>query len=121
MLLRIILGVVFLANGVSKFQGGIDNTVGWFESLGIPGILAYAVGTIELAGGIALILGLGTRIVSLLFGIIMIGAIFKVKLADGFLNGYVFDLVLLIIAIHMVLNGSKLISLGQLIMKDREA
>ena len=75
-LLRIILGLVFLANGVAKFQGGIENTVGWFDSIGIPGFLAYAVGTIELVGGIAIILGLGTRIVSLLFGIIMIGAIF---------------------------------------------
>ncbi|MEC5425246.1 DoxX family protein [Virgibacillus sp. C22-A2] len=120
-LLRITLGLVFLANGVAKFQGGIENTVGWFESIGIPGFLAYAVGTIEIAGGIAIILGLGTRIVSLLFGIIMIGAIFTVNLPNGFLNGYVFDLVLLIIAIHLILNGSKLYSLGQLLFKGRQS
>ncbi|MEK3889452.1 DoxX family protein [Bacillus sp. FSL K6-3431] len=120
-LLRVMLGLVFLANGVSKFQGGIENTVGWFDSIGIPGFLAYAVGTIELVGGIAMILGVGTRIVSLLFGIIMIGAIFTVKLPDGFLNGYVYDLVLLVLAAHIVLNGSKLLSLGQLIFKGREA
>ena len=120
-LLRIILGLVFLANGVAKFQGGIENTVSWFDSIGIPGFLAYAVGTIELVGGIAIILGLGTRIVSLLFGIIMIGAIFTVNLPAGFLNGYVLDLVLLVLAVHIVLNGSKLFSLGQLIFKGREA
>lgn len=79
------------------------------------------MGTIEVAGGIAIILGLGTKIVSLLFGIIMIGAIVTVKLPDGFLNGYVYDLVLLVIAIHMVLNGSKLYSLGQLLPKGRES
>ncbi|KAB7704244.1 DoxX family membrane protein [Bacillus aerolatus] len=121
LLLRIMLGLVFLANGVAKFQGGIGNTAGWFESIGIPGFLAYAVGIVELVGGIAIILGLGTRIVSLLFGLIMIGAIFTVKLPDGFLNGYVYDLVLLVIAIHMVLNGSKLYSLGQLLFKGKES
>ncbi|MEK3936293.1 DoxX family protein [Sporosarcina sp. FSL W7-1349] len=115
LLLRLVLGLVFLANGVTKFQGGIGNTAGWFESIGIPGFLAYAVGTIELVGGIALILGLGTRIVSMLLGIIMIGAIFTVNLSAGFLNGYVLDLVLLVLAVHLVLNGSKLYSLGQLL------
>ena len=121
LLLRIVLGLVFLANGFTKFQGGIGNTAGWFESIGIPGFLAYAVGTIELVGGIALILGIGTRVVSLLLGIIMLGAIFTVNLSAGFLNGYVFDLVLLVIAVHMVLNGSKLFSLEQVIFKGREA
>ncbi|RLL41336.1 DoxX family protein [Oceanobacillus piezotolerans] len=119
-LLRIILGVVFLANGITKFTGGIENTVGWFESIGIPGFLAYIVGVIEVVGGIAIILGIATRLVSLLFGLIMIGAIFTVKLSAGFLNGYVYDLVLLVIAIHMILNGSKLYSLGNLIFKERE-
>ncbi|UOQ48220.1 DoxX family protein [Gracilibacillus caseinilyticus] len=121
LLLRVMLGVVFLANGIAKFQGGIENTVGWFDSLGLPGFLAYVVAIIELVGGIAIILGLGTRIVALLFGLIMLGAIFTVKLPDGFLNGYVYDLVLLVIAIHINLNGSKLYSLGQLVSKNRES
>src|SRR4051812_26542108 len=86
-LLRVMLGLVFLANGVAKFQGGIENTVGWFDSIGIPGFLAYVVAIIELVGGIALILGVGTRIVSVLIGFIMLGAIFTVKLPAGFLNG----------------------------------
>ena len=119
-LLRIMLGLVFLANGVVKFQGGIENTVGWFESIGLPGILAYAVAIIELVGGIAIILGLGTKIVSVLFGLIMLGGIFTVKLSSGFLNGYVYDLVLLIISIHLVLNGSKLYSLDQLLFKGQK-
>ncbi|WP_163536165.1 DoxX family protein [Gracilibacillus sp. YIM 98692] len=121
LLLRIILGLVFLANGAAKFQGGIENTVGWFDSIGIPGFLAYVVAFIELVGGIAIILGIGTRIVSVLFGIIMLGAIFTVKLPDGFLNGYVYDLVLLVIAIHMILNGSKLYSLGHMLFKGKAA
>ncbi|QUW20447.1 DoxX family protein [Sporosarcina sp. Marseille-Q4063] len=120
LLLRVVLGIVFLAHGASKFQGGIGNTVGWFESIGIPGFLAYAVGTIEVVGGIALILGIGTRVVSVLLGIIMLGAIFTVNLPAGFLNGYVLDLVLLVLAVHMVLNGSKLLSLGQVVFKGKD-
>ncbi|WP_197033361.1 hypothetical protein [Halobacillus karajensis] len=38
----------------------------------------------------------------------MSGAFFTVELPEGFLNGYDYDLVLLVIAIHIVLNGSKL-------------
>jgi putative oxidoreductase len=120
LLLRVVLGIVFLAHGVSKFQGGIGNTAGWFDSIGIPGFLAYAVGTIELVGGIALILGIGTRVVSLLLGIIMLGAIFTVNLQAGLLEGYVLDLVLLVLAAHLVLNGSKLLSLEQVIYKGKE-
>jgi putative oxidoreductase len=120
LLLRVVLGIVFLAHGVSKFQGGIGNTAGWFDSIGIPGFLAYAVGTIELVGGIALILGIGTRVVSLLLGIIMLGAIFTVNLQAGLLEGYVLDLVLLVLAAHLVLNGSKLLSLEQVIYKGKD-
>ncbi|WP_272436668.1 DoxX family protein [Terrihalobacillus insolitus] len=75
----------------------------------------------ELVGGIAIMLGIGTRIVALLFGLIMLGAISTVKLPNGFLNGYVYDLVLLDVAVHMILNGSKLYYLGQLILKGRES
>ncbi|OAH54771.1 oxidoreductase [Domibacillus aminovorans] len=112
-LLRIVLGISFFVHGLVKFQGGISNTVGWFESIGIPGFLAYVVGTIELVGGIALILGLGTRIVSALLVVVMIGAILKVKLAIGFLGsaemaGYELDLAFLVIALFLTINGSKL-------------
>ena len=46
-----------------KFSAGISGTVGWFASMGLPGFLAYVVAIIELVGGIAMILGVGTRIV----------------------------------------------------------
>jgi putative oxidoreductase len=73
--LRISTGVLFLAHGwmkVSVFT--IPGTVGFFESLGLPAILAYATIFAELAGGIALILGLGTRLVSLALIPVLLGA-----------------------------------------------
>ncbi len=105
-ILRVILGLIFFIHGLVKFQGGIGNTVGFFDSVGIPGFMAYIVGGIELIGGIALLLGLGTRIIAALFAIILLGAIFTVKLSAGFLNGgYEFELVLLAVSIHLILMG----------------
>ncbi len=64
--LRISTGVLFLAHGWMKVSAfTIPGTVAFFESLGLPGVLAYFTIFAELAGGIALILGLGTRLVSI--------------------------------------------------------
>jgi putative oxidoreductase len=122
LLLRVVLGITFFVHGVSKLQGGLENTAGWFSSIGIPGILAYVVTGIELIGGIALIVGLGTRIVSALMALIMLGAIVKVKMGTGFLGGYELDLVLMVIAIYLAMNGSSMISVdSKLPSKETQA
>jgi putative oxidoreductase len=122
LLLRVVLGITFFVHGVSKLQGGMENTAGWFSSIGIPGFLAYVVAGIELIGGVALIVGLGTRIVSSLMALIMLGAIVKVKLGSGFLGGYELDLVLMVIAIYLAINGSSMISLdSKLPSKETQA
>lgn len=110
LLLRVALGLIFVVHGLSKFQGGIDNTAGWFQSIGLPGFAAYLIALIELAGGIALVVGLGTRIVSGLFIAIMLGAIIKVKFAAGFLNGFELELALMVMALYLAFNGSKMLS-----------
>ena len=125
LILRVVLGVAFFVHGLAKFQGGIENIVGWFESIGLPGFLAYGVALLEAAGGIALIVGLGTRIVSALFALLMIGAILKVKLAAGFLGngqsaGYELDLAFLAMAASLAITGSKLYSLDQMIFRGRD-
>lgn len=121
-ILRITLGALFLIHGIVKFQGGIENIVGWFSSLGLPGFMAYAVALIEIIGGIALIIGLATRYVSALYVLLMIGAILKVKLSVGLLGngqmaGYELDLAFLVIALYLAINGSKLLSIDQLFSK----
>lgn len=123
--LRVILGLTFFIHGLSKFQGGIGNTVGFFESLGILGFLAYVVAIIELIGGIMLILGIGTRIVSGLFVVIMLGAIFTVKLSAGFLGdgqmaGYELELALLAMAIFLAIANSTSFSLGNKFFRSKE-
>lgn len=115
LLIRIVLGITFLVHGIAKFQMGLGNVAGWFESIGIMGGLGYAVAFIELLGGIALILGLGTRIVSALIAIVLIGAIFTAKLSLGFIGeiaaGYELDVVLLSMAGALIISGSQLYAL----------
>ena len=120
LILRVTLGALFFFHGLDKFQGGIENIVAWFDSMGLPGFLAYVVALIELVGGIALVIGFGTRLVSALMAIIMIGATLKVKLSLGLLGngqmaGYELDIAFLAMAIYLVINGSKVLSVGQLI------
>ena len=77
LLLRVTMGVVFLAHAWLKIAVFTPaGTVQFFQSLGLPGPLAYLVIFAELAGGIALILGLWTRAVSLALIPILLGAIF---------------------------------------------
>ncbi|MFP5111980.1 DoxX family protein [Bacillaceae bacterium C204] len=125
LIIRVMLGMTFFVHGLVKFQGGIENIVGWFDSIGLPGFLAYGVATVEMIGGAALILGLGSRIVSIILSLLMIGAIVKVKLAGGFLGngqmaGYELDLALLAMAVFIAINGSKMFALDQLIFKGKQ-
>ncbi|RST72497.1 DoxX family protein [Siminovitchia acidinfaciens] len=122
-ILRVILGLTFFIHGLAKFQDGISNTVGFFDILGIPGFLAYAVAVIELVGGIALILGIGTRVIGLLFALIMVGAIITAKLPAGFLGngqmaGYELDLALLAMSIYFVMADKSVLSLDQKIFNS---
>ena len=75
---------------------GPDAVAEMLAGLGIPlaGVMAWVVILVELLGGIALILGIGTRHFSLLLAIIMTVAILKVKLAKGW-GEYNYDLILL--------------------------
>jgi len=74
-ILRVSLGVMILAHGLLKvFVFTIPGTVGFFESLGYPGALAYLVIAAEIFGGLALIAGIWTRFVALALVPIQIGA-----------------------------------------------
>ena len=85
-LLRVTSGVWFLIHALVKvFVFTLPGTVGFFESIGLPGFLAYVVIAAELAGGIALIVGFQTRIVALALSVILLGSIYTPHFAAGFL------------------------------------
>lgn len=84
-ILRVSMGILFLAHaGLKLFIFTPAGTVGFFESLGFPGFLAYAVIAGELIGGIALILGVATRWVSLALVPVLLGSIYAPHGAAGF-------------------------------------
>lgn len=73
--LRLASGGLFIAHGLMKvFVFTISGTVGYFESLGLPGVLAYLIIFAEIIGGIGLVLGVATRTIALATLPILLGA-----------------------------------------------
>ncbi|MEY4696181.1 MAG: hypothetical protein RIT14_609 [Pseudomonadota bacterium] len=84
-LLRVTSGLWFLLHaGLKIFVFTPAGTVGFFESIGLPGPLAYLVILAELLGGLALIAGVRTRVVALALSIVLIGSIYTPHFATGF-------------------------------------
>lgn len=83
--LRVTMGILFVIHGGLKlFVFGPVGTVGYFASLGLPAIAAYATIAAEMGGGILLIVGLFSRWVSLALVPVMLGTIVLVHGAKGF-------------------------------------
>lgn len=114
--LRVTLGVIMAVHGWQKLTGmtpaGFGNNM--LDGLGIPGPVAVAwiVTLIELVGGIALIVGFGTRIAAALIGVVLIGATLLVKLDIGLiagqgapLPGAELDLALIALAVGVIALG----------------
>ena len=123
-IMRVVLGIIFVFHGADKFQMGLSNVEAWFASIGIPGFLAYGVAVLELVGGIMLILGLFTRYLSGLFVIMLIGAIFTAKLSAGLLGngqsaGYELDLAFILISLYLVVADQSPFSVDRFIMSKR--
>lgn len=76
LLLRVSLGVMFLAHGLvlKLLTFGVGGTAGYFQSIGYPAVFAYIVIAAEILAGIALVLGVWVRAVALLAVPILLGA-----------------------------------------------
>ncbi|WP_427016271.1 DoxX family protein [Pseudarthrobacter sp. P1] len=100
--LRVVVGFLFAAHGWQKYsQFTIAGTRGAFAQMGVPAadLVAPIVATLELAGGIALVLGLLTRPIAALLVLDMIGALVLVHASAGvFVEAGGFEMVLLLAA-----------------------
>ncbi|MGD1834972.1 MAG: DoxX family protein [Nitrososphaeraceae archaeon] len=114
--LRIVIGIIFIAHGLPKIFD-IDGTSGFFSSIGLPPELVIPVFLVEFLGGIAIFVGILTRIASILLIINMIGAIISAHIPDGFVMGYEFNVLLISGLISLILTGSGNISIEKNILK----
>ena len=122
-LLRVALGSMFVAHGLLKvFVFTLPGTAGFFESLGLPGFLAYVVAPAEVLAGSALLLGYRTRLVAVAMIPVLLGAS-MVHLGNGWLftapkGGWEYPVYLVVAAIAQSLLGSGAFSLDARLSKE---
>ncbi|SBW11624.1 conserved exported hypothetical protein [uncultured Alphaproteobacteria bacterium] len=125
--LRVAAGAFLMPHGAQKLFGwfggyGLDATGQFFAAkLGLPPALALVAGLIEFAGGLALALGLFTRVAATLaFGLLAV-AVLQVHLAAGFFwtsGGYEYPLLWAILAGTYVVKGGGRYSLDAAIGRE---
>ncbi|QDU78611.1 Putative oxidoreductase CatD [Polystyrenella longa] len=90
LLIRAMVGLVFLSEGIQKFLYPVTRGAGRFEeiSLPMPDFLGYFVGSFEIACGLLIVIGLFVRLAVIPTIIIMLVAISTTKIPmlaeDGF-------------------------------------
>jgi putative oxidoreductase len=129
---RVTLGVIFLAHGSQKVLGwfggyGLKGTTGYLVSTGLPLALAYAVCFFEFLGGLGLVVGLLTRLAALAIITVMVGAIVKVHWPHGFFinwelapgkgHGVEANLAFIAMALACVIGGGGALSLDALLAR----
>ncbi|MEE8276635.1 MAG: DoxX family protein [Alphaproteobacteria bacterium] len=127
-LIRFSAGLILMPHGAQKLfgwfgGGGISGTAGFFSSLGLePAVpLVLLVGLVEFVGGLAIAIGLWTRLAAALAAIDLLATIYLVHFANGFFwnaGGYEFPLLWAIVMIAIVIRGGQKMSLDSVIGKE---
>jgi putative oxidoreductase len=121
---RLALGIILLAHGALQiFVFTIPGTVGFFESLGLPAMMAYLTVFGEVAGGTALILGIYPRLAALLSLPILAGAAWA-HLGNGWLfsnqgGGWEFPVLLVVLALVVAMQGAGSFAIKKLPIIDK--
>jgi putative oxidoreductase len=119
LLLRISTGILFIAHGLLKLVVFTPaGTIGYFQSLGLPGPLAYLIMALEVLGGLALLVGFQTRWLSLIFAVELIAAAIFGHAGNGWMfantgGGWEFPVFWAVVMIALALLGDGAYALGQ--------
>lgn len=113
-LIRLMVGAVFLSEGIQKFLYPAIRGAGRFEKIGLPSpeFLGSFVGFFEIVCGVAILIGLLTRLAAIPTLIIMLVAIATTKAAvfqeEGFwvmMHGSRTDWAMLLGSVFLILKG----------------
>ena len=130
LLIRIMLGVVFVFHGSQKLFGafggsGIEGFSGFLESLEVPMPLvsAWLASLAEFVGGLSLLLGLGVRLLAIPLVFTMAVAIIKTSggAFDLMKGGMEYPLTLAVITVALGLAGAGRFSLDQVVLEKRRS
>ena len=111
LILRSSLGIMFIAHGLLKIMVfTLPGTVGFFESVGFPGWMAYVVTAAEIGGGTLLVLGIETRKVAFALIPVLLGATY-VHIGNGWVfsnanGGWEYPLFLTLVTVVQAILGS---------------
>lgn len=128
-IIRLVVGAVFLSEGIQKFLIPEIRGAGRFEKIGLPSpeFLGGFVGFFEIACGLLVLLGLFTRFASIPLIIIMLVAFAVTKsevfINEGFwslLHGSRTDWSMLLCSIFLLIEGGGKWSLDRMIIRKDE-
>ena len=120
LVLRIVLGVIYLYHGYPKLPHTHGNLQAVFVEHGLPAYFVYVSGILETFGGGLLLMGLFTRPAALLLAIEMCVAIWKVHSLHGYMavHDYEFPLALAAACFALATLGAGLVSLDHPIFEQ---
>jgi len=128
LVLRLLLGGVMFPHGAQKALGwwgghGLNATIqGFTTHMGIPLVFAWLAVAAEFLGSLGLIVGLLTRVAAFGIGVVMVVAVLKVHMANGFFmnwagnqkgEGFEYHLLALAAALALMIDGGGKASLDR--------
>ena len=137
-ILRVMVGAMFVAHGSQKLFGlfggaGLAGTAAGFEAIGlVPGFpLAIAVGGAEVGCGLLLVAGAWTRVAAVPLIFVMLGAMWKVHLVNGFFinwaltpgvgHGVEYNLLIIAALVCVILTGPGALSVDHSRLRSAES
>ena len=113
-ILRVVLGVIFIAHGAPRMVGGVEDLAGFYASYGIPlpVAIAWLTTVLEFFGGLCLVIGFLVTPMALLLAAHTLVALVLVHAERGFYvvgpqanGGIEFHLILIASLLMLVFGG----------------